>query len=88
MTDCRVVRAQPNFVHWKWWQQRMNLARNDFFQFGRPECLALGGAPRYAISLDNELLRGSSGLSESFGSPCLASQEDFEIGKVELWGLV
>ena len=61
--------------------------RNDFFQFGRPECVALGGAPRYALCLDSDLAFGSSGPSETFGSPCLASSEEFEVGRVELWGL-
>lgn len=31
---------------------------------------------------------GSSGGSDTFGSPCLASGVEFEIGRVELWGLV
>lgn len=66
----------------------MVVARNDFFQFGRPECLALGGKPHYALFLDGDLLNGTSGDSETFGSPCLAGTEEFEVGRLELWALV
>ena len=65
----------------------MAQSKNDFFQFGTPEALAMGGGPHYAIRLDADLAMGSSGISSTFGSPCLASSEDFQIGKVELWGL-
>lgn len=80
--------AQPQAVMWPWHQKRMAVARNDFFQFGRGECLALGGAPHYALCLNGDLEFGSSGESDTFGSPCLAGSEDFEIGRLELWGLV
>lgn len=78
---------QPRAALWRWHQKRMRVVRNDFFQFGRPECVALGGAPRYALCLDSDLAFGSSGPSETFGSPCLASGEEFGIGRVELWSL-
>ena len=80
--------VQPKAQMWPWHQRRMALARNDFFQFGRPDSLALGGAPQYALYLDGDLQFGSSGCSDTFGSPCLASDAEFEIGRVELWGLV
>ena len=65
----------------------MALARNDFFQFGTPDCLAIGGAPAYAFKLDGDLVYGRSGVSETFGNSPLASTEEFEIGRIELWGL-
>jgi hypothetical protein len=80
--------VQPKAVMWPWHQKRMAVARNDFFQFGRGDCLALGGAPHYALCLNGDLEFGSSGDSDTFGSPCLAGSEEFEIGRVELWGLV
>ncbi|CAL5224680.1 g7404 [Coccomyxa viridis] len=83
-----VFQTQPKAQMWAWHQRRMALARNDFFQFGRPDSLALGGAPQYALYLDGDLQFGSSGTSDTFGSPCLASNAEFEIGRVELWGLV
>eukprot|EP00884_Botryococcus_braunii_P016005 jgi/Botrbrau1/3088/Bobra.0070s0074.1 len=82
-----VFQLQPKPGFWRWHQRRMAVARNDFFQFGRPDCLALGGKPHYALFLDGDLLNGTSGESETFGSPCLASAEEFEIGRLELWGL-
>ncbi|KAK9804664.1 hypothetical protein WJX73_007489 [Symbiochloris irregularis] len=83
-----VFQIQPDSGLWRWHQRRMDVCRNDFFQFGRVDRLAMGGGPRYAISLDGDLLRGTSGECETFGSPCLACSEEFEIGRVELWGLV
>ena len=78
---------QPRPALWRWHQKRMRVVRNDFFQFGRPKCMALGGAPAYALCLDGDLAFGSSGPSETFGSPCLAASEEFEVGRVELWSL-
>ena len=80
--------VQPKALFWPWNQQRNVCARNDFFQFGKVDCLAIGGAPRYALKLDGDLQFGSSGQSDTYGCPCLASSEDFTIGRVELWGLV
>jgi hypothetical protein len=33
-------------------------------------------------------LQGSSGSCGTFGSPCLASKEEFKVAAVELWGLL
>ena len=79
---------QPEMVLWRWYQKRMALGRNDFFQYGTHDCLALGGAPAYAFKLDGDLVYGRSGVSETFGNSPLASSEEFEIGRVELWGLI
>ena len=78
---------QPEMVLWRWYQKRMTLGRNDYFQFGRPDRLALGGGPAYAMSLDEDLVFGRSGASETFGNSPLASADEFEIGRLELWGL-
>ncbi len=85
--ECFVFQLQPQLLCWRWWQKKMQQTKNDYFQFGTPEALAMGGGPHYAIRLDADLSMGSSGTSSTFGSPCLASQEEFQIGKVELWGL-
>ena len=62
--------------------------RNDFFQLARPTSLALGGGPRFALSLDADLARGRSGACETFGcARGLASEEEFDVGRVELWSL-
>lgn len=66
------------------WNARAS-ARNDFFLFGAPDCLAAGGQGRFALWLDGELLRGASGACGTFGSPCLASAEEFDVRGVELW---
>ena len=62
--------------------------RNDFFQLARPTSLALGGGPRFALALDADLARGRSGACETFGcARGLASEEEFDVGRVELWSL-
>ena len=66
----------------------MALGRNDFFQFGTPGCLAMGGSPAYAFKLDGDLVFGRSGVSETFGNAPLASSEEFEIGKSGAVGTV
>lgn len=66
----------------------MALARNDYFQYSTHDCLAIGGAPAYALKLDGELTYGRSGISETFGNAPLAGQEEFHIGRVEVWALV
>ena len=70
---------------WRWHAARCDVVRNDFFQLARPSGLALGGGPRFALALDADLARGTSGPCETFGSPCLASGDEFEVGRVEVW---
>lgn len=77
------LQLEPHRRMWNW----VNTpgVRNDFFQFVDHEGLGIGGAGHWAISLDEELLHGSSGPCDTFASPCLASREEFEVLAVELW---
>lgn len=79
---------QPEMLLWRWYQKKMAVARNDYFQFSTPDCLAVGGAPAYAVKLDGDLALGRSGISETFGNAPLAGAEEFQIGRVEVWALV
>lgn len=83
-----VFRVHPDPAVWKWWWQKSNEQQNDFFQWGSPEGIAVGGAGGYAIWLDSELCRGVSRCSLTFGNSCLASSEEYPVGAVELWSLV
>ena len=78
--------SQPHAVSWGW--KRSKGPRNDFFMFAAPHSLGAGGGGHFAIFLDGDLLHGASGMSETFGNPCLASNPEFDIGRVEVWGLV
>lgn len=83
-----VFKLSPgNRVAWPWWWKRMSVERNDYFMLAEADGLAVGGAGGYAIWLDNDLAEGISRSSGTFGSPCLASEEEFTIGSVELWHL-
>jgi hypothetical protein len=59
--------------------------RNDYFVFGRNECVAVGGGRGFALWLDEELVRGNSSRSDTFGNEPLSSSHEFEVSCVELW---
>ncbi|GLU20452.1 hypothetical protein SLE2022_366530 [Rubroshorea leprosula] len=61
---------------------------NRYFTLCSTEFLAIGGGGHFALYLDGDLLNGSSSVSETYGNPCLAHSEDFEVKEVELWGFV
>ncbi|KAK4791620.1 hypothetical protein SAY86_032033 [Trapa natans] len=61
---------------------------NRYYTLCSRDFLAIGGGGHFAIYLDNDLLSGSSSSSETYGNPCLAHSEDFEVKEVELWGFV
>ena len=74
-----VFTVEPQCVAYRWSQ------KNDYFMFGRGNCLAMGGGSGFALWLDEELLHGNTGESDTFDNPCLASETEFEIMYVELW---
>ncbi|GAB2265884.1 hypothetical protein Dimus_000915 [Dionaea muscipula] len=59
---------------------------NRYFYLCMNDFLAFGGGGKFALSLDEDLLSGSSGPCETFGNRCLAHDADFELKNVELWG--
>ncbi|KAI5324619.1 PREDICTED: oxidation resistance [Prunus dulcis] len=61
---------------------------NRYFTLCSTDFLAIGGGGHFALYLDSDLLSGSSSFSETYGNPCLAHSEDFEVKEVELWGFV
>lgn len=61
---------------------------NRYFTLCNSDYLAIGGGGHFALYLDGDLLNGSSSVSETYGNPCLANSQDFEVKKVELWGFV
>lgn len=75
-----VFQTHPKLVAYKWTRA------NNYFQFGAADSIAVGGGDHFALYLDNELQYGISGPCTTFGSPCLASRDEFEIVQVEVWG--
>ncbi|CAI9763553.1 unnamed protein product [Fraxinus pennsylvanica] len=61
---------------------------NRYFTLCSTDNLALGGGNHFALYLHGDLLSGSSSSSETYGNPCLAHAEDFEVKETELWGFV
>ena len=57
----------------------------NYFVFGRNECAAVGGGARFALWLDEELARGNSARSDTFGNDPLSSEHEFDVACVELW---
>ncbi|XP_022138771.1 TLD domain-containing protein 2-like isoform X2 [Momordica charantia] len=59
---------------------------NHYYYICLNDLLALGGGGSFALCLDGELLSGTSGPCDTFGSLCLAHDPEFELKNVELWG--
>ena len=75
-----VFTVEPKCVAYRW------STKNDYFQFGRGNCVAIGGGGSgFALWLDEELLRGNTAVSDTFDNELLASETEFEIVYVELW---
>eukprot|EP00878_Enallax_costatus_P009539 GHUV01009969.1.p1 GENE.GHUV01009969.1~~GHUV01009969.1.p1 ORF type:complete len:543 (+),score=153.99 GHUV01009969.1:403-2031(+) len=81
-----VFQLEPHKVMFPW--KVKSALKNDFFMYAQQDSLGVGGLGAFAIWLDAELLQGSSGSCGTFGSPCLASREEFKVAAVELWALV
>ncbi|KAG1660219.1 hypothetical protein FOA52_005088 [Chlamydomonas sp. UWO 241] len=81
-----VFQLEPHRVAWPW-DSSPGPTKNDFYMHGTPERLVVGASAggQCAIYLDGDLLRGSSGACSTFGSPCLASNNEFTIQHVEVW---
>lgn len=57
---------------------------NRFYYLCLDDMLAFGGGGHFALSLDEDLLHGTSGPCETFGSLCLAHTPEFELKNVEV----
>jgi hypothetical protein len=78
-----VFQLEPHRVMYPW--RSVCDVKNDFFQYGTLDCLAVGGLGKFAIHLAEDLIQGSSGTCGTFGSPCLASREEFKVSALEVW---
>lgn len=74
------VKPKPQVYRWR--------RTNNFYHLCTPNSIAIGGGGSFALFLDNMLLHGSSGESDTFGNTCLASESQFEAVVVEAYKLV
>lgn len=81
-----VFKLEPQMVYYPW--KRVHKGRNDYFMYGSQDSMGVGGTGHFALWLDGELLYGHSGVCDTFGSPCLASKDEFKIIALELWMLL
>ncbi|KAG2401989.1 uncharacterized protein HKW66_Vig0258610 [Vigna angularis] len=56
---------------------------NRYYCMCMNDLLALGGGGSYALCLEEDLLSGTSGPSETFGNSCLAHSPEFQLKNVE-----
>ncbi|XP_061355389.1 uncharacterized protein LOC133299912 [Gastrolobium bilobum] len=59
---------------------------NRYYYLCLSDLLALGGGGSFALCVDGDMLTGTSGPCDTFGSLCLAHSPEFELKNVELWG--
>ncbi|MQM15993.1 hypothetical protein Taro_048947 [Colocasia esculenta] len=57
---------------------------NRYYYLCLNEFLAFGGGGSFALCLDEDLLSGTSGPSDTFGNLCLAYSPEFELKNVEI----
>ncbi|PKA65120.1 hypothetical protein AXF42_Ash013241 [Apostasia shenzhenica] len=57
---------------------------NRYYYLCLNDILAFGGGGSFALSLEEDLLHGTSGPCETFGNLCLAHSEEFELKNVEV----
>ncbi|KAK4533849.1 hypothetical protein CCYA_CCYA19G4731 [Cyanidiococcus yangmingshanensis] len=89
--ECFVFRAdtQGRIQRYPW------TGKNTFFQYSGPRFLAIGGGTHFALWLDDALLSGTSGYSETFDNPpiCANANEgehqlcEFECVVLEVWSI-
>lgn len=84
--DCFVFSFSPDLmVH-------RATRRNRNYQLAKEDCIAMGGSPNAAIWIDKSLRRGTSGVCDTFGSPCLSDDSkdlgSFHILALEVWALL
>eukprot|EP01034_Spumella_vulgaris_P021734 gene21734-27787_t len=61
--------------------------KNSYFLLSSREAIAFGGGGNFAIYMDGDLNKGSSGPCATYSSPCLASSEQFVCNSCELYAL-
>lgn len=84
-----VFRLSPRPVRYLWTRlQKEGPGTKDLFMAGDDKCLMIGGGGDNAIWLDNELCRGHSGPTETFGNEQLTETQDFLCARVEVFGFV
>ncbi|KAJ7385508.1 hypothetical protein OS493_015079 [Desmophyllum pertusum] len=84
-----VFRLSPRPVKYSWTGlHKEGLGTKDLFMAGDDKSLMVGGGGENAIWLDNELYRGRSGASETFGNEQLTESPDFLCTRVEVLGFV
>jgi len=61
---------------------------NSCFMYSDSDLLAMGGGDgHHAVVIRNDLLRGCSSPTATFGNPGLASSEEFVVRDLEIWAL-
>ena len=77
--EARVLTLRPQRAVYPW------ARTNSVFQTATAASISLGGGSHFALYLDADLERGSSGACDTFDSPCLASEAEFHVAALELW---
>ncbi|TYZ63722.1 hypothetical protein PybrP1_003691 [[Pythium] brassicae (nom. inval.)] len=77
-----VFTCQPRYERFPWTH------KNTMFMLSTDQSIGMGGGGGFAWFANADLSRGSSAPSDTFLNRRLASESDFEIAGVEVWGFV
>jgi hypothetical protein len=59
---------------------------NSYFALCSDRSVAMGGGGSFGLLVEEDFSRGTSGTSETYNNPPLASAPDFEVVNFECWG--
>lgn len=62
--------------------------KNSYFMLCNETSIGMGGGGSFGFLLDADLYHGTSGPCETFDSPCLSQETEFDCTEVEIWTFV
>ena len=74
--------ASGKFIDYQW-----SMA-NSMFMFSNEESLAMGGGGGFGLYVNSDMSTGCSKSCSTFNNAPLASDEEFDVVSVEIWGFV
>ena len=62
--------------------------KNSYFMLCKRTAIGMGGGGSFGFLLDADLYHGTSGPCDTYDSPCLSPETEFNCTDVEIWGFL